>query len=296
MALSHRIPMTTKTIVKSRTKTKVAALLALSFAAAAGLLAISQNDSVKRAFIKRSEYLPLATSTLSPVGRALQDVFSLSIPESYSRLPAETNCSNREDVLRAQPDFFATGRRRAMASINGRTIDVFIHTPTNGAEHVALADEGLTIIERMLPIHERWLAPYPCDHLYVNAFAQDEAFGGPGYIGIGGYGGGVNSPSLLGHELAHSYFHSSQSYSWFAEGAAQFLPYVNQNEQLTQGLIAPRDVYGDYSSFDFTFPEFVRDRMSHWSDAQRSSLGISRVERICEYDDDYLREIGRAHV
>lgn len=288
--MASRVLMTIKTFTRTRTKTKAIAMLALSFAAAAGLLLIYRDNLMKKlpaASVKSSVPPPPVSSELSPVGRALQDIFSISIPESYSRLPAEVNCSNREDLVREQPRFFETGRRRGISSINGRTIDVFIRTPADDPEHNALADEGLLIIERMLPIYERWIAPYPCDYLYVNAF-QDRAIGSPGYIIVAGENG-VNSSSLLGHELTHSYFHSSMSYSWLAEGAAQFLPFLNEGEQLARGLITPRDLYGDYPEFDFTFDEFVRDQMSHWSDTRRTSLGISRNERICEYDGDYLR-------
>lgn len=295
------VPIAIKTPVSISTKAKVITLVVGSMAlglAAYGFGFVPGINSEKALPANARLQFPqplqkfLGSDTsparLSPVGHALRDIFSISIPDSYSRLPAEIHCSSREDLVSEYPRFFDTGRRREIrSSIDARTIEVFIRTPGDHAEYNTLADEGLTIIERMLPIYERWVTPYPCDHIYVNAFT-DAAFGSPGFIQIGG-ANGVNSPQLLGHELTHSFFHSQMGYSWLAEGAAQFLPLLNRKEQLNQGFITPRELYGDYSSFDFTFEDFLRDHVSHWSDRQRESLGITRTGRICDQESDYLR-------
>lgn len=202
-------------------------------------------------------------------------------------LPAEENCYSETAVRHDYPGFFDHGRQRELGSIDGRTIRIFIHTPDDGAENAALADTGLQIIERALPIDERWFGAYPCNNIYVNAFS-DDAFATPGFINIGGQNG-VNSADILGHEFAHSYFHSSVSYSWFAEGAAQFLPSLNKHQQPAQGIITPRQMYGDFPVFDFTFNDFVSHWLNNWSKQSIEQSGATVNTRICDVDEDYAK-------
>lgn len=222
-----------------------------------------------------------ATRTTSA---ALQELFNISATQP---LRAEEYCSRETDVRQEYPGFFDQGRQRTLRSSDGRSIRLFIRTPDDSGEKAALADEGLRIIERMLPIYERWFGPYPCDNIYVNAFSN-AAFGGPGFINVGG-SGGVNVPDLLGHEFTHSYFHSSMSYSWLAEGAAQFLPSVNRYEQMSQGTITPREMYGDFPVFDFTFNDFISRWMNTWSRRSIEQSGATVSTRICDVEEDYTK-------
>jgi len=216
------------------------------------------------------------------VNKALSDIFSIS----SNQIQPEDNCANLEILRTEYPTFFDHSTKRLLLSIDGRYIMVYVRRPDDSSENVQLATEGANIISSMLPIYEQYFSPYPCNNIYINAFDDAAyAYASPGYISVGG-ANGVNSWTLLGHEFTHHYFHSAMSYSWLAEGAAQFLPYVNHYQQLRNGTTTLRELYGDYSSFDFTFNDFVANEMSNWAKSSLEQDGISPDTPLCAVDTD----------
>jgi hypothetical protein len=217
-------------------------------------------------------------SRLSPVNKALIDIFSISA----NQIQPEDNCANEYD--NPLPEFYT---KKVLSSIDGRSVEIFVYRPDDSSENVQLAEEGANIISSMFPIYERYFSPYPCNKIYIHAFdgAGHSAYAGPGFVYVGG-ANGVNSWTLLGHEFTHHYFHSAMSYSWLAEGAAQFLPYVNYHQQLLNGTTTLRELYGDYSSFDFTFNDFVANEMTDWAKSSIEQDGVSPDTPLCAVDSD----------
>jgi len=219
------------------------------------------------------------------VDQALQDVFGIAPGTSWY---PEHWCKDHAFVLRQDKDFYVTGISDTLPSLRG-SLPVFVKMPVKSADNVRMAEEGIAILKRSLPVLESYLGAYPCDELAIDAF-QNDAQGSPGYIMIGG-DGGINDWWLLNHELTHSYFHSYVAASWLDEAAANVIPYVNTFDQIASGVTTKDAAFGfDRHPFFSLINYLWRKKLAEGSGTlnQMKENGVNVTTPICQADTSYL--------
>lgn len=173
---------------------------------------------------RQSPPVPVASESLAPNYRVTTTSFS-----SRSQIGRHPACIGDGKNFLRYP--FSIEEN---ISVGERIVRVIIGVPDESPEKIGGARKGLQIIRDGFPYFESYFDTFPCEELYVRAF-DNTAMGGPGWIRIGGVNGGIDHPWLLYHELTHSYFSSAIFSSWFAEGAATFIPYVILFDQARDG-------------------------------------------------------------
>jgi len=222
------------------------------------------------------------------------EVSELCIEKFYGSSSINQNCAESvlpKDNCRIYTDLNFISSTNIFLN-DGRSLSIDIWKENDADITYSLLERGFKLTEEGVPFIESFLQMnYPCETL--NIVCTNMAVGSPGSLMIGcvspkdrpgnnHFIPGLVAPSLLYHELTHSFWNSQNSFSWFSEGTARFVSYLTiqyiQKKINNQQLIMPYgvdDLWGPgRHTTDFSHSyENVKGKISDF-DEQRLYEGI----------------------